>query len=366
MILLPLLALAVILGPRTASAQAATCGMRQLRQHLGAVDDACCADGACGDASVPGTCSAACAEVFVPFWNACAPMLSSQGDPEAELFAQFSLSCLRAVSPPGSCGAECSEANFLCRHNEVRLACCEEDHDCVELGGGGTSLGTAGRFSPPNACGFECSLVLPAFWQACEPYMRAELRDQYDAADLASYAAATEACEDQDPADLLDTLYERQYVTGCVLHTAGLSHGDASHDRLELDPADRHESPRRLRRLLQRPAPARPGRDARLGQLRSQCDRLRQLGRLLPRWQRAGRRAGSVLQRARELHTKPRRERDLPRDRARGGHTHFPNTCLLRSVPARAGRRCEETPLCSSFYIIEKRDNLTKTDSGQT
>ena len=230
MILLPLLALAVILGPRTASAQAATCGMRQLRQHLGAVDDACCADGACGDASVPGTCSAACAEVFVPFWNACAPMLSSQGDPEAELFAQFSLSCLRAVSPPGSCGAECSEANFLCRHNEVRLACCEEDHDCVELGGGGTSLGTAGRFSPPNACGFECSLVLPAFWQACEPYVRAELRDQYDAADLASYAAATEACEDQDPADLLDTLYERQYVTGCVLHTAGLSHGDASHD----------------------------------------------------------------------------------------------------------------------------------------
>ena len=157
-------------------------------------------------------------------------MLSSQGDPEAEAYASFSLTCLHAVSPPGGCGAECSAANFRCRHNEVRLACCEEDHDCVELSSGGTSLGTAGRFSPPTACGFECSLVLPAFWEACEPYMATELRDLYDAADLSSFASAAQACEDQDPVVLLDTLYEYQYVTGCVLHTAGLSHGDASHD----------------------------------------------------------------------------------------------------------------------------------------
>lgn len=205
--------------------------MRQLMMHLDAVDSACCSDESCaGDSPVPDRCSASCAEVFVPFWDACAPMLSSEGDAEAEAYARFSLSCLHSVSPPGSCGAECTAANFRCRHNEIRLACCEEDHDCVELSGAGTSLGSAGRFSPPTACGFECSLVLPAFWEACQPYMASELRDVYNAADLASFASAAQACEDQDPVDLLDTLYEKQYVTGCVLHTAGLSHGDASHD----------------------------------------------------------------------------------------------------------------------------------------
>lgn len=221
----------LIMGlPRRAFAQG--CGMRQLMQHLDDVDSVCCSDGsACADgAVVPDRCSTECAEVFVPFWDACAPMLSSQGDAEAEAYAHFSLTCLHAVSPPGSCGAECTAANFRCRHNEVRLACCEEDHDCVELSGAGTSLGSAGRFSPPTACGFECSLVLPAFWEACQGYMANELRDVYNAADLASFASATEACEEQDPAALLDTLYEKQYVTGCALHTAGLSHGDANHD----------------------------------------------------------------------------------------------------------------------------------------
>ena len=117
-----------------------------------AVDEACCAGNQClGESPVPDMCSAQCAEVYVPFWNSCGAMLSSQGDAEAEAYAQFSLQCLRTLSPPGSCGDECSAANFQCRANEVRVACCEEDHDCTELSAGGTNMGSAGRFDPPTS-----------------------------------------------------------------------------------------------------------------------------------------------------------------------------------------------------------------------
>ena len=119
---------------------------------LPAVDEACCAGNQClGESPVPDMCSAQCAEVYVPFWNSCGAMLSSQGDAEAEAYAQFSLQCLHTLSPPGSCGDECSAANFQCRANEVRVACCEEDHDCTELSAGGTNMGSAGRFAPPTS-----------------------------------------------------------------------------------------------------------------------------------------------------------------------------------------------------------------------
>ena len=70
--------------------------------------------------------------------------------------------------------------------------------------------------------------MLPAFWEACQPYMAAELRDTYDAAAMRDFATGVQACEDQDPVELLEVLYER-VQSGCVLRTVGLSHGDANH-----------------------------------------------------------------------------------------------------------------------------------------
>ena len=137
-------AVAICCDPTLTLAQ---CGMRALRTHLNAVDEACCADGQCSDDSpVPVDCSdAKCGEVYLPFWNACGATLSSEGDEEARAYAGFSLKCLSTLHPPGSCGDECTAANFQCRVNEMRLACCEEDHDCVPEG-----MGSAGKILAPN------------------------------------------------------------------------------------------------------------------------------------------------------------------------------------------------------------------------
>ena len=223
------LLLLLVVGLALVSAQTAgsSCGMRVLRQQLNAVDDACCAAGECGDSEpVPATCSAACAAVYVPFWNLCGAMLSSEGDPEAAAYATFSLSCLAAISPPGSCGDGCDASSFQCRSNEVRLACCDEDHDCIDSHMlSGAAMGSAGAFSPPTGCGYECSLVLPGFWAACRPFMHEAKRDVYNADAMGQFSSAAAACENQDPSDLLNMLYEKKYVNGCLLHTTGLSHG---------------------------------------------------------------------------------------------------------------------------------------------
>ena len=65
--------------------------------------------------------------------------------------------------------------------------------------------------------------MLPAFWEACQPYMAAELRDTYDAAAMRDFATGVQACEDQDPVELLEVLYER-VQSGCVLRTVGVTH----------------------------------------------------------------------------------------------------------------------------------------------
>eukprot|EP01052_Picozoa_sp_SAG31_P020055 SAG31_NODE_1490_length_8134_cov_3.892968_2_plen_167_part_00 len=147
-------------------------------------------------------------------------MLSSEGDAEAEAYATFSLDCLQRSSPPGSCGDSCDASNFLCRSNEMRLACCAEDGECIDTHTlSGAQLGVAGRFQPPRGCGYECSLVLPAFVEACAPYMRDSLQDDYPAADLAQFATAAQQCENQDPVDILNVLYEKKYAANTPSRT---------------------------------------------------------------------------------------------------------------------------------------------------
>ena len=140
-------------------------------------------------------------------------MLGEIGDTDA--LGGFALECQSTLAPPGSCGDSCNEESFACLANQVRVACCEEDHECVDA--------VEGTIVAPSACGYECSLVLPGFLEQCRPLMASAMRDTFDAAALRQFDAAASACEDQDIGEVLDILYQLRHLEGCFLDTSGVA-----------------------------------------------------------------------------------------------------------------------------------------------
>ena len=59
-----------------AALRAGACDITEMGPQTEAMNEKCCADGACNGAGVPSTCSASCAPVFETFWKDCGAYLN--------------------------------------------------------------------------------------------------------------------------------------------------------------------------------------------------------------------------------------------------------------------------------------------------
>ena len=176
-----------------------SCPMATLANHLAAISDTCCPPGAClPGAALPDACDASCGEIFLPFFDECANLLSAIGMVGMNSYSDFASSCEGELSP-ASCGHGCTSTNYQCRMEEAETACCVEDFGCGTSDGGLSSL---------DFCGYECSLVLPAFVDDCANF--------FD--DMAgSLAQIRDTCYSQDVSMLLDRAHTLIYVERCAV-----------------------------------------------------------------------------------------------------------------------------------------------------
>ena len=203
---------ALVLTARGAAAQKAdghshNCNMASMNVLMTAMVDGCCADPSnCpADQIAPNMCDSNCAEVFEPFWGSCGSMLQTMQMPGVDEYAEFADLCWAQLFTPGECSAGCDARNFDCLAEEVSVACCDTDGECTD--------------GIPTGCDFECSVKLKPFVTNCEHGL---LVSELGAATANTLQAAASACIDQDPAALLNHVFEVQNIQQCELDLSGI------------------------------------------------------------------------------------------------------------------------------------------------
>ena len=187
------------------SASAQECDLGGMMAQSAVVTATCCgADGsACGSSAVPTSCDHACGDVFIPFWDSCGSLLLSLGMPGSDEFGFFASQCEDALVPPGACGESCTAETLECRMDEVREACCVEDHDCDAQ-------------NIPANCGIDCARILPKVYDDCAEVLRSGATGAHEWQRRWPQMGRTyDKCFDQDPTEALDLLYDLLYLQHC-------------------------------------------------------------------------------------------------------------------------------------------------------
>ena len=165
--------------------------------------------GDCPDNWTPGAddaCSAACGQVFEPFWDSCGTMLTNAHMGGMDDMGIFYDSCLETLYPPGSCGSFCNTHTFECYLAEVQEACCDEGgQNCVS----GEDV--------PESCPIGCAIVFPQFLETCTDHLAST---GANVADMQTFQAECLAVDGLELVEYAIMLLER----GCSINLDGL-HG---------------------------------------------------------------------------------------------------------------------------------------------
>jgi hypothetical protein len=175
-------------------------------------------------------CSVACGKVFEPFWDQCGSMLTQMQMGGMSGMGAFYNSCLRALYPPGTCGALCNLHTYDCHLEKVREACCEEGGtNCADRS---SAFGKGGAI--PKSCPVGCALVFPSFLDACHEHIEQTYRAQGGGAAhgpgaalpiIGRYDAFKAQCMQQDALALVDYALDLR-KQGCKIDLGdGVSQG---------------------------------------------------------------------------------------------------------------------------------------------
>ena len=161
------------------------------------------------------SCSAECAEVFVPFWEACGETVVEISVVPGQDFAPFYDLCRAGdIGRAALANAQqrlCTEGTYPARKAAADAVCCPAQF------GGLTSC--SGTFALPDHCSLECAVIFAAFYEDCADEIRvSDLTIQgVENRELADGFYRT-CIEETDPAELLIVLSDMSQ-NGCTVDT---------------------------------------------------------------------------------------------------------------------------------------------------